>query len=589
MKSLPRAAWEAAEGFRAAIVRATVLGALVAAMESLTLVVLFAFLAHLVGDRGNPQGPLSVAASAFTALSPWAQASLVLGIATLRFALSLILEWRMSELWTDLRRSMQRLMLERHLEARLGYLLTHKGGEHLFHVMEGPSFAAVFFLHLLRYLSTMILVAVLFATLAFMSWTLMLVAAGVALLYGIVVRRLSSTISFVSGQIQADAIKSQTQMVTEGIGGVRYLKALFAIPGWIRDFDREATRSATAMRRAMFWGALPSRTLEYLVLVLFLGIVMVVLALGGDLVSQVPTMAVYFLGIARVLPTLSTLGNARMQMMQALPNLRAYCELKAGIPLEAAAESGAAVPDSLAGRTLSFANVQFAYGEATVIRAFTAELDLGKVTALVGLSGQGKSTLIDLLLRFITPTSGQILLDGVDIATLNLRGWRMRFGYLGQEPFLFHATVRENVRLGNPGAGDVEIRKAVKLAGAQEFVDQLPQGIETVLADRGMSLSGGQRQRIALARAFVSPADVLVLDEPTTALDAETEDRVFASLIKARGGRGIVLVTHKESLLARADVVHVIQGGQLVESGRPEELRARGTHYRRIFNLEAQS
>jgi len=588
VKSLPQAAWDAAEGFRASIARATLLGALVAAMESLTLIVLFAFLAQLVGDRGNAQAPLSAAASWFSALSAWAQASLVLGIATLRFALSLLLEWRMSELWTALRRSMQRLMLERHLEARLSYLLTHKGGEHLFHVMEGPSFAAVFFLHLLRYLSTMILVAVLFATLAFMSWTLMLVAAGVALLYGIVVRRLSSTISFVSGQIQAEAIKSQNQMVSEGIGGVRYLKALFAIPGWIGDFDREAVRSATAMRRAMFWGALPSRTLEYLVLVLFLGIVAVVLAVGGDLVSQVPTMAVYFLGIARVLPTLSTLGNARMQMMQSLPNLRAYCDLKANIPLEAAADSGAAVPGSLAGRTLSFENVHFAYGDAPVIRAFTASLDLGKVTAVVGLSGQGKSTLIDLLLRFITPSSGRILLDGVDIATLNLRGWRMRFGYLGQEPFLFHASVRENVQLGNPGAGEADIRNAVELANAREFVDPLPQGMETILADRGMSLSGGQRQRIALARAFVSPADVLVLDEPTTALDAETEDRVFASLIEARGGRGIVLVTHKESLLARADVVHVIQGGELVESGRPEELRARGKHYRRIFNLEAQ-
>jgi len=116
----------------------------------------------------------------------------------------------------------------------------------------------------------------------------------------------------------------------------------------------------------------------------------------------------------------------------------------------------------------------------------------------------------------------------------------------------------------------------------------MPQGLNTVLADRGLSLSGGQRQRIALARAFVSPADVLILDEPTTALDADTESRVFGNLVEARAARGIVLVTHKESLLTRADTVLVIHGGQLVEAGTPAELRARDGHYRRIFRLEAQ-
>lgn len=588
MIGLPRAAWDAAEGYRAAIARITLLGVVVAALESATLIVLFAFLAELVGGRSSAPAALAGLASAFTALSPWNQATLVLGIATLRFALSLALEWRMSVLWTDLRRHMQRLMLERHLQARLGYLMAHKGGEHLFHVMEGPSFAAVFYLHLLRYFSTLILVAVLFATLAFMSWTLMMVAAAVALLYGIVVRHLSSTISYVSGQAQAEAIKTQTQLVSEGIGGVRYLKALFAVPGWVREFDGEASRAAAAMRRAMFWGALPSRTLEYLVLVLFLGIVMVAMTIGGDVVSQVPTMAVYFLGIARILPTLSTLGNARMQMMQALPNLRTFCELKSGIPLEAAAETGAAVPSSLSGRSLELENVSFAYGDTPVIRDLSASLELGRVTALVGLSGQGKSTLIDLLLRFIEPTAGRILLDGANIADLNLRDWRRRFGYLGQEPFLFHASVGDNVRLGNPEATDAEVRKAVELACAWEFVNQMPQGLNTVLADRGLSLSGGQRQRIALARAFVSPADVLILDEPTTALDADTESRVFGNLVEARAARGIVLVTHKESLLTRADTVLVIHGGQLVEAGTPAELRTRDGHYRRIFRLEAQ-
>lgn len=587
MNGLTALAWRGAEGYRPAIARITALGALAALAESATLVALFAFLAGLTGSRGAPGAAATLVSGAFDGWSLWAQAALVLAIATTRLALSLRLEWSMSRLWTDLRRSMQRTMLERHLDARVQYLVERKGGEHLYHVMEGPSFAAVFYLHAGRYLSTTILMAALFITLAFVSWTLILIAGVVALLYGLVVRRVSTRVSYTSGRIQADAVKAQAQLVTEGIGGVRYLKALFAVPRWISEFDTEAARATTAMRRAMFWGTVPARTLEYLVLVLFLAIVVIAISRGGDLVAQVPTLAVYFLGITRILPTLSLLGNARMQMMQALPNLRTYCELSEAIPQEPAPVPGAPVPPRLSAGTLALENIEFGYGERAVLRGLDARIPLGRVIAIVGLSGQGKSTLVDLVLRYSEPRSGRIAFDDADIASYDLREWRKRFGYLGQEPFLFHASVADNVRFGNAALGDDAIRDALAMACATEFVHALPHGYDTVLADRGLSLSGGQRQRIALARAFVSPAEVLVLDEPTSALDAETEAAVMANLVKARGGRGVMLVTHKENLLDHVDIVFVIQDGRIVEAGTPRELRESGEHYRRIFNVSA--
>jgi len=580
-------AWRGAAGFRGAIAGITTLGALAAVAESATLVALFGFIANLVGTQGAQPGGSSGVAAWLGGMPQSAQAGLVLGIATVRFALSLYLEWRMSVLWTDMRRSMQRTMLERHLDAQLSYLIGRKGGEHLYHVMEGPSFAAVFYLHLARYLSMAILVAALFVTLAFISWMLIAIAAAVAVAYGLVVRTLSSRISYASGEAQAAAVKAQTQIVNEGILGVRYLKALFAAPGWVREFDTEAARAMTAMRRAMFWGTVPARALEYLVLVLFLGIVLVAIGRGGDLMAQIPTLAVYFLGITRILPTLATLGNARMQMMQALPNLRTYCELAESIPLEAPAHAGGSVPAELARRRLVFQDVSFGYGDKPVLTRFNATIGLGRVTAIVGLSGQGKSTLVDLILRFIQPQSGRISVDAIDISTLALRDWRRQFGYLGQEPFLFHASVTDNVRFGDPAisAGDVEA--ALRMAGALDFVRELPQGLQTILADRGQSLSGGQRQRIALARAFVSPAQTLILDEPTSALDADTERRVIANLVAARGGRGVILVTHKEDLLPLADDILVVQNGQAIESGTYEALRATGEHYRRVFSADA--
>ena len=587
MSGLFELAWRGAQGYRPAIARTTALAACAAVAESVTLIALFGFLANLVGSSTPGAAARPALATLFSGLTLWAQAAVVLLVATVRFSLSLWLEWRMAALWTELRRAMQRTMLERHLEARVQYLIEHKGGEHLYHVMEGPSFAAVFYLHVIRYMSMAILCVAVFATLALVSWTLILMAAAVAVFYGLIVRRVSSTISYSSGQEQAEAVKAQTQLVTEGIGGVRSLKALFGVPQWVRDFDSAAQRATRAMRRAMFWGTIPARALEYLVLVLFLAIVLLAIVRGGDLVAAVPTLAVYFLGITRVLPTLSVLGNARMQMMQALPNLRTYVELLDSIPQEPPADRGEPVPPRLSDRAIAFDNVEFGYGEKSVLQGFRATLPMGTVSAIVGLSGQGKSTIVDLILRYAEPRTGRLTVNGIDIRTFNLRAWRQRFGYLGQEPFLFHASVIDNVRLGNPAASDEAVRDALRMACATEFVEQLPQSYDTVLADRGMSLSGGQRQRIALARAFVSSAEVLVLDEPTSALDVETESAVMANLIAARAGRGVILVTHKENLLDQAAEIFVIQDGRVAESGPHQHLRGAGEHYRRIFNVTA--
>ena len=589
MTKLTRLAWEGAVGYRATIVRITALGAIAAIAEALTLMAVFGFVANLVGSANGAAGPSGRVLSWFSDLGLQTQALTVFALASGRFALSLWLEWRMSALWTDMRRAMQCTMLERHLLAPLEYLVRHKGGEHLYHVMEGPSFAAVFFLHLTRYLSMAIMIAALFITLALVSWTLIVIAGVVALFYGAIVRRLSSAISYSSGELQANAVKAQTQLVNEGLLGVRYLKALFGIERWVGEFDSEARVAMGAMRRAMFWGTVPSRALEYLVLVLFLAIVLLALYRGANLLSEIPTLTVYFLGITRILPTLSMLGNARMQMMQAAPNLRTYCELRASLQPEHGDRSGEPAPDALATRALELRDITFSYGDKPVLDALTATIDLGRVTALVGVSGQGKSTLIDLILRFISPQSGRLTVDGEDIAAYSLRGWRSRFGYLGQEPFLFHASIADNIRFGNRDATRQDIEEALRMADAEDFVRELPNGIDTVLADRGLSLSGGQRQRIALARAFVSPAEVLLLDEPTSALDADTERRVMSNLIASRGGRGVVLVTHKENLLALAERIILIHGGRVAEAGDYQTLRSGGEHYRRVFNVEAQT
>jgi ABC-type bacteriocin/lantibiotic exporter with double-glycine peptidase domain len=168
---------------------------------------------------------------------------------------------------------------------------------------------------------------------------------------------------------------------------------------------------------------------------------------------------------------------------------------------------------------------------------------------------------------------GALTISGQDIRSFDLHDWRSRFAYVGQDPFLFHDTLRENLRMANPAASDQMVENAACAACVDEFIDLLPNGWETVLADRGQSLSGGQRQRIAIARALLSPADVLLLDEPTSALDVETEQKVIRNLLSFRGKKSIVLITHRVELLAYANQVLMVKEGKVCLAESPEEAR----------------
>jgi ABC-type multidrug transport system fused ATPase/permease subunit len=559
-------AWRSAQGFRGPIARIAVLGFVVALLESATLITLFAFVSGVTASHLNaPAGGGHLLGRVFADLSLPMRGGMVIGLATCRFLLALVLEWRMSRLWVSMRAHMQTAMFEAHLNATTAYLLSRKSGEHIFHIMEGPSFAAVFYLHLMRYLSTSIMLLVLFATLFAVSPGLMLTAVAVAMVYGFAVRRVSERISFVSGTEQADAVARQMQLANEGLAGVRYLKVFSVVPGWVGEFTGQAARAEVAMRRAGFWNTVPARTLEYLVLLIFMALALYALRSGGNLAAAVPTLAVYFLGIVRTLPSLSVLGNGRMQMMQALPNLERFTKLREQIPREESGGGDPVIP-SLCKAPVTFEGVRFAYGDKTVFDGIDLTIEPRQVTVILGPSGEGKSTLFDLLLRFVEPTQGTIAIGGRDIREFDLATWRGRIAFLGQDPFLFHGTVTDNICLGRPGASDDDVREAARQAGAAEFIGQLADGWSTVLADRGQSLSGGQRQRIALARALLSGAEVLLLDEPTSALDADSVRAVVQGIAALRGARTIVVVTHSDAFLPLADRVLTLSGGSVEES-----------------------
>ncbi len=238
---------------------------------------------------------------------------------------------------------------------------------------------------------------------------------------------------------------------------------------------------------------------------------------------------------------------------------------------------------------IAFKDVHFAYPGRVepVLNGVSFRVQEGHVLGVVGHTGAGKSTILKLLLRYYAPTAGQVAVNDQDLGTLQLDSFRQYVGYVSQEPFLFTGTVRDNIALGDPDASLERIVEAARVAGASEFIDQLPQGYDTLVGERGLKLSGGQRQRISLARAVLRDPAILVLDEATSAVDTRTEELIQQNLHAYRQGRITIAVAHRLSTIRHADEIMVMVDGCVVERGSHDALVDRGGVYADLWNVQS--
>jgi len=236
---------------------------------------------------------------------------------------------------------------------------------------------------------------------------------------------------------------------------------------------------------------------------------------------------------------------------------------------------------------IRFEHVDFEYGNGTrVFSDLSLTVPAGGFVALVGGTGSGKSSLVKLLLRFYDPTGGRVLLDGRDIRALSLDDLRGAAALVSQDVFMFQGTVRENIAYGRPEASLEDVVAAAKLSEAHDFIAALPEGYETVVGERGMKLSGGQRQRLSIARAILKNAPILILDEATSAVDNETEAAIQRSMAHVVQGKTTLVIAHRLSTIRGADVIHVLERGQIVESGAHDALLERNGHYAKLWRIQ---
>jgi ATP-binding cassette subfamily B protein len=237
---------------------------------------------------------------------------------------------------------------------------------------------------------------------------------------------------------------------------------------------------------------------------------------------------------------------------------------------------------------IQISHAGFRYGNRAVIKDLTLNIQPGEMIGLVGQSGSGKSTMVNLICRFYDLSEGAIQLDGIDIRDLTLAEYRSHIGLVLQEPFLFFGTIAENIAYGRPHASREEIVNAARAANAHEFILRLPQGYDSLVGERGQGLSGGERQRISIARALLINPKILIMDEATSSVDTETEQEIQKALDNLVKGRTTIAIAHRLSTLHKADRLVVIEAGQIVEMGKHDELLARKGAYWRLYEAQAR-
>ena len=376
-----------------------------------------------------------------------------------------------------------------------------------------------------------------------------------------------------------------TGVLSETIRGARVVQAYGAErweSGRFSDVNERTFRLAKKGARVMAFASPLVESASVLTFLLLLGYASTRIASGK---MTLGTFLSFGVGLVMTYQPFKRATRTNLALQQALASARRVFEVL-DAPNDVADRTEAVRFPGLA-REIRFERVTFAYpGGEPVLHEVDLVLARGSVTALVGPSGGGKSTLASLLPRFMDPTAGRVTVDGTDLRDVTLESLRAQIGLVTQEVVLFDETVRRNVAYGTPEAPDARIREALEAANALAFVDALPEGLDARVGEGGARLSGGQRQRLAIARALLKDPPILVLDEATSALDAESERAVQQALERLMAGRTTLVIAHRLSTVRRADQLAVIEAGRIVERGSHADLLASGGLYRRLHDLQ---
>ncbi len=464
----------------------------------------------------------------------------------------------------------------------IGYFATTKTGDLSYRLTEdidriGEVINQIFH----QFIPSMLQLIVVLGYMVWLNWQLTLATLIIAPLMAVLIGWFGERLLSFSRRSQTQS-SNLSALLTEMFGGIRLVQAFAAEDYAIARFSTEAERN-----RRVKYLAEQVKALQFVV-VGFLEAMSVLLLffLGGWQISRGNLTGAgfvsYIAAVAMLIDPISLVTSNYNEFKQGEASVDRIFELLQLHP------SVVEKPDAIALQTVTgkveFQNVTFGYQSTVpVLSHLNLLVEPGEIIALVGTSGAGKTTLVNLIPRFYDPQGGRILIDGIDISQVTLKSLRRQIGIVPQETMLFAGTVAENIAFGQTEIDFNRVKRAAKIANADPFISQLPEGYNTLVGERGINLSGGQRQRIAIARAVLLDPRILVLDEATSALDSESENLVQQALERVMRDRTVFIIAHRLATVRRADRILVMEAGRILEAGNHDQLLAKGDRYAQFY------
>lgn len=556
-----------------------------AVLEAVSISLIFPLLAALT-DRGATSMPAGVGRlmSWLLAMNLETMAFILFIVFTAKNVVKFMIEYGNARITNEIRGAWMKQLFNKYTSAHYLFFIRSRHGvllHNLFDLTDQAMSGLRQLVNMCLYgISTLIVIG----AMTTVSWQLTLLSGiGITLLYVVLNRPLLIKAMELGGK-RLVAYQEVHAVPAEGFKGMREIKTYSAQPQLSQHYQNVVDFMVRLRVKLNFYQLLPSVFPET-VLVTFLLCALVVVNRWGTtpIATLLPMIGTYTYAAYRLFVNASTLVKDAVVVSSQWPSVRYLADALQSRAYPEVTAGEATVPKTA--QSLHFQNVSFSYDATHVVSGVTLTFAPSTITAIVGRSGAGKSTLADLVIRLYEPTDGVLLYGTESIQSYSLSAWRSIIGFVSQDTFLFHGSIRENISFGlGANTSQAAIEESARGAGAHDFIAAMPQGYDTLVGERGARLSGGQRQRIAIARALIRQPRLLILDEATSALDPETERAVLETILLLRSKMSIILITHRLAVAQRADRIVVLDQGRVVEEGTHQTLMARRGAYALLVN-----
>ena len=505
----------------------------------------------------------------------------------LKFTTYLLFTYFSYKLSLTARSNLQNEIFKKILNSDCQYFVDNKQGTILYRLLNAPINVGTTLKLIPDIFIQSIKILFLLILLFSMSGKLFIALLIIGTVFALLIKYLSNK-SYGFGKEVVHSAQDQNSIINESITGIRQIIIYLCQKMWMDKFREKIAQYYRHKFASQLLTIIPTIAFEPLIILLVCGTGIILrLRYEINFLEVLPVLTIYAFAIIRISPSLTQVGQQKMQIMNIFPDLEiCYSVLNSNTN---SINDGSQICESFKNE-ISFDDISFSYpNRSTVFKNLSITIIKGESTAIVGESGIGKSTLMDLLVRLYDPDYGKIKIDDIDLKNIKISSWRNKIGYVSQEAFMINATISENIAFSKNKYNMKEIVEAAKIANAHDFICEFPEAYETIVGDRGVKLSGGQKQRIAIARAIIRKPEIIIFDEATSALDNISERIVQEAIEKILKEYTVIIIAHRLSTIQNADKIIVLGNKKIKEEGNHQKLLDLKGKYWTMYNKEYQS